>query len=89
MDGEASEADRGSGRHRLGLALGRVVFGLGRRVLAALPGGAVRALEDRLFYSVFQVTRVTNDAYGWKPEAPGGGAPPPGVQPTTGARDGG
>ena len=27
-----------------------------------------KKLEDRIFYAVFQVTRVTNDAYGWDPQ---------------------
>lgn len=25
-------------------------------------------LEHRVFYAVFNTTRVTNDAYGWRPE---------------------
>jgi hypothetical protein len=26
-----------------------------------------RIFEDRIFYAIFQVTRVTNDHYGWRP----------------------
>ena len=28
----------------------------------------VRKLERRIFYAIFQTTRVTNDNYGWKPK---------------------
>lgn len=43
-------------------------MGLARVGWRALPGRARVALEQRFFYSVFQVTRVTNDHYGWRPE---------------------
>ena len=33
-----------------------------KRILSLL-----RRIEDRIFYVVFQSTRVTNDHYGWKP----------------------
>ena len=33
-----------------------------KRILSLL-----RRIEDRIFYAVFQSTRVTNDHYGWKP----------------------
>ena len=26
-----------------------------------------RVVENRIFYAIFQVTRVTNDHYGWRP----------------------
>lgn len=39
-----------------------------------VPERLRRALEDRLFYAIFQVTRVTNDAYPTRPP-PGGPAP--------------
>jgi hypothetical protein len=77
MGSETSDGPDEGVRHRLGLLSGRLIFGAGRRLMAVLPMGAVRALENRLFYSVFQVTRVTNDAYGWRPDTPGGGTPPP------------
>ena len=35
-----------------------------RRVPIALK----KSVEDRIFYAIFQSTRVTNDAYGWRPE---------------------
>lgn len=43
--------------------LARALF-LPLRLARQLVPHAVRArLEDRLFYAIFQVTRVTNDAY--------------------------
>ena len=27
----------------------------------------LRRIENRVFYAIFQSTRVTNDNYGWKP----------------------
>jgi hypothetical protein len=30
------------------------------------------AIDDRVFGAIFQVTRVTNDAYGWPAPPPGG-----------------
>ena len=41
----------------------RLVLGLARRVVGVLPADARARLEDRFFYSVFQVSRVTNDHY--------------------------
>ncbi len=41
----------------------RLVVGLARRVVGLLPAEARARLEDRFFYSVFQVSRVTNDHY--------------------------
>ena len=29
--------------------------------------GLLRRIENRIFYAIFQTTRVTNDNYGWKP----------------------
>lgn len=54
-----------------------VVLGVGRAAVRALPARARKALEDRFFYAVFQTTRVTNDAYGWRPPPPGGDSAPP------------
>jgi hypothetical protein len=50
----------------------RVLVGAGRRVAAALPPQVLQRLEDRLFYAIFQVSRVTNDHYPKraKPEDP-------------------
>lgn len=47
--------------------LSRLVIGAGRRVWRALPERAREGLEQRFFYAVFNVTRVTNDDYGWRP----------------------
>lgn len=51
---------------------------LGRLAARLLPAGVKKRVEDRIFYAVFQVTRVENDAYGWRPPPPGGAEPPPG-----------
>jgi len=47
--------------------MSRVFFRVGRRVGARLPRFVSRNLEDRVFYVIFNLTRVTNDAYGWRP----------------------
>ncbi len=51
-------------RHRFGMAMGKVVMGLGRLVRPVVPQKIAKALDDRFFGAVFQVTRVTNDNYG-------------------------
>lgn len=68
---------------RKGVALwtGRLVLGAGRLGLRLLPARLRKSLDDRLFGAIFQVTRVTNDAYGWRPEpapspTPSAGEPP-------------
>jgi hypothetical protein len=43
----------------------------GRVLVRVLPRGILRAVEDRVFYAIFQKTRVENDAYGWRPPPPG------------------
>lgn len=50
----------------------RWVVGGGRLVVRLLPRRVQKALDDRLFGAIFQVTRVTNDAYGWRPATPAG-----------------
>jgi len=35
-----------------------------------IPARLRRAVADRVFFAVFHATRVTNDAYGWRPEPP-------------------
>jgi len=47
----------------------------GRLLSRALPGRIKRGIEDRFFYAVFNVTRVTNDNYGWRPPEGSGGPP--------------
>jgi len=32
------------------------------------PVGVRKKMAERFYYSIFQSTRVTNDAYGWRPE---------------------
>ena len=51
-------------------------MGGGKAVYRALPKRVQKALEDRFFGAVFNVTRVTNDAYGWRPDMPEEGVPP-------------
>lgn len=53
-----------------------LIVGAGRAVVARLPPGWRRRLDDRLFGAIFQATRVTNDAYGWPAPPPGGPAAP-------------
>lgn len=50
-------------------------MGAAEAVVRRLPRGLKKQLEDRLFYAIFQATRVTNDAYGWRPPPPGGTPP--------------
>jgi hypothetical protein len=52
----------------------RLVMGVGRGLWRALPAHLRDRLEHRFFYAVFNVTRVTNDHYGWRPGEP---TPPP------------
>lgn len=59
---------------RLTDAAAKAIVGAGRAVARALPARVRKDLDDRLFYTIFQKTRVENDAYGWRPPAPGGGA---------------
>jgi len=62
--------------YRASLWAGEVVLGAGRLAWTALPGRVRKKLEDRFFGAIFQVTRVTNDAYGWRPDEPGGPGDP-------------
>ena len=40
-----------------------------RNLLAKMiPRRLREVLEQRVFYAVFNTTRVTNDAYGWRPD---------------------
>ncbi|MBM4392034.1 MAG: hypothetical protein FJ090_13010 [Deltaproteobacteria bacterium] len=50
-----------------------VALRLARGVVRAMPARVRKSLDDRFFGAVFQVTRVTNDAYGHKPPPPGNG----------------
>jgi len=62
---------------RLSHALAGGVHRLGTTLVRLLPPGVVKHVEDRVFYVIFQRTRVENDAYGWRPTSPGG----PGTDP--------
>lgn len=59
--------------YRLSLAAGELVIGVAERVWRRLPERARAGLEARFFGAVFQVTRVTNDNYGYRPDEPGSG----------------
>ena len=48
-------------RHATGMAVGRVIVALGRRVKPLVPQRTRQWMDDRLFGAIFQVTRVTND----------------------------
>lgn len=52
------------------LRLADLTIGAARRALRVLPRGLVHNVEDRVFYVIFQRTRVENDAYGWRPDGP-------------------
>lgn len=58
------------------LRLADAVLRVGRAVVRRVPPRLRRALDDRLFFAIFQVTRVENDAYGWRPERPAEEDPP-------------
>ena len=50
-------------KRRIGLAVGKAVIGIGRAIKPWVPGSVLKAVDDRFFGAVFQVTRVTNDNY--------------------------
>jgi hypothetical protein len=52
---------------RLSEAVARVLVSGGRLTVRVMPERVRKNLEDRLFYAIFQRTRVENDAYGWRP----------------------
>jgi hypothetical protein len=54
------------------------IHSVARALTRVAPRGLLRNVEDRLFYVIFQRTRVENDAYGWRPPPAGGTAPPAG-----------
>ena len=52
---------------RLAQQLAQGLVKAGRVVATALPRGVTQRLDNRIFRAVYQLTRVTNDAYGWRP----------------------
>ena len=54
---------------RPAVALATVALATGRAVAKVVPARLRKGLEDRVFHAVFHMTRVTNDAYGWRPES--------------------
>lgn len=70
---------------RLADHLANALFLPARLVRRALPRSVRDHLEDRLFYAIFQVTRVTNDAYPRREAAaPGAPAEAPAGSPSSG-----
>jgi hypothetical protein len=61
-DGDQALYDEGM-QTRLADHLANALFLPARLARRALPRSVRDHLEDRLFYAIFQVTRVTNDAY--------------------------
>ena len=59
------------GRLSRGIAEG--AYRAGRAFARVLPPGVLKQVEDRVFYVIFQRTRVENDAYGWRPPPDSGG----------------
>ena len=57
-------------RHGAGMAVGRLIVGMGRRVKPLVPMAARRWMDQRLFGAIFQATRVTNDNYGYGVQGP-------------------
>lgn len=51
----------------------RLVWAAARRSVRLLPQRVREIAEDRLFYSIFQLTRVTNDHYGHRVDPASGG----------------
>ncbi|MFT5586419.1 MAG: hypothetical protein ACI9VR_004017 [Cognaticolwellia sp.] len=46
---------------RTATTLSGTLFALGRGAIALIPERVKRGLDDRLFYAIFQYTRVEND----------------------------
>ena len=63
------------GKRSAGMAVGRALLGLGRLVQPLVPAPLRRAIEDRFFGAIFQVTRVTNDHYDQPGEDSGADSP--------------
>jgi hypothetical protein len=51
------------GKRSFSLVVGEALFGLGRLVKPLVPVRIAKAVDDRFFGAVFQVTRGTNDNY--------------------------
>lgn len=58
-------------RARWTLRVAEAAVAVARRAMGALPPRIVRDVQHRVLYSIFQKTRVENDAYGWRPPPPG------------------
>jgi hypothetical protein len=67
-DRSGASEETGSPPRGVIMGLARATLVVGRGLGRLLPAPIRRQVEDRVFFSVFQVTRVTNDAYGWRPE---------------------
>jgi hypothetical protein len=70
------------------LVVAQVAIRGARIAVRMMPAGLKRRIDDGIFHYIFQKTRVENDAYGWRPDTPGGGEPPPGVDRARGGKAG-
>ena len=55
------------GERRSAMMVGRAVISGLKAAGRLLPTRIRRRIEDRVFYGIFNVTRVMNDHYGWRP----------------------
>lgn len=46
---------------------GRALLGGARLASRLVPRRLRQVIEDRIFYGIFNTTRVMNDNYGWRP----------------------
>ncbi|MFT5681933.1 MAG: hypothetical protein ACI8RZ_002851 [Myxococcota bacterium] len=58
------------GERRSAMMVGRAVIGGMKAAKRLIPARLLRVVEDRIFYGIFNVTRVMNDHYGWRPPDP-------------------
>ncbi|MEL6344613.1 MAG: hypothetical protein AAFV53_15970 [Myxococcota bacterium] len=52
------------------LRVGRLLVGGVRLAVKIVPASLRKRIEDRIFYGIFNQTRVMNDNYGWRPGQP-------------------
>ncbi len=61
-------------KQRALLWLAELSIGAARAAIRVVPAPVRKRIDDGIFHYIFQKTRVENDAYGWRPPQPGGGA---------------
>ena len=57
------------GERRGAMMVGRALIGGLKAAGRLLPSRLRRRIEDRVFYGIFNATRVMNDNYGWRPKS--------------------